>query len=64
MKIEYSFYDLVDKHYSSGNILRSDIGHLINDMSYRYDVTKRTVKNWMKKDKVPEKYIKMGCNVI
>lgn len=60
MKIEYSFEDIVNKHYSANNLLRTDIEFLTKDLSYRYDVTERTVENWIKRDRVPRKYVELN----
>ena len=62
MRIEYCFEDLLNKHYSTDNPLRRDISFVIEDMSKRYEVHKKTVQSWMTKDIVPKKYIKLGDN--
>ena len=60
MRIEYSFKDIVDKHYSPHNSYRKDEDFIVEDLAKRYEVHNKTVKALKKNDRVPEKYILMG----
>lgn len=59
MRILYEFEDIVNKHYSSGNPLRKDTNFVIEDLSKRYDVHKKTVQAWKRNDRVPVKYMQL-----
>jgi len=62
MKIEYYWEDIVNKHYSAKNPLRNQLEYVIKDVSERYRVHIKTVRNWHWNDKVPRKYIEFGDN--